>query len=71
MNVSGNKCHLLHDGFLFGLFFNSEDGGDMFLLEQWFPACRTHTPEGMQRTGWGYEKIILVMAEDTKRKELK
>jgi hypothetical protein len=24
-------CYLLHAGFLLGLFFNSEDGGDFFL----------------------------------------
>jgi hypothetical protein len=27
----GFACYLLHAGFLFGLFFDPEDGGDMFL----------------------------------------
>jgi hypothetical protein len=27
----GSACYLLHAGFLVGLFFNPEDGGDMFL----------------------------------------
>jgi hypothetical protein len=27
----GSACHLLHAGFLLGLFFNPEDGGDLFL----------------------------------------
>jgi hypothetical protein len=26
-----SACHLLHAGFLLGLFFEPEDGGDMFL----------------------------------------
>jgi hypothetical protein len=26
-----SACYLLHTGFLLGLFFNPEDGGDMFL----------------------------------------
>jgi hypothetical protein len=26
-----SACYLLHAGFLLGLFFNPEDGGDMFL----------------------------------------
>jgi hypothetical protein len=26
-------CYLLCAGFMFGLFFGPEDGGDMFLLE--------------------------------------
>jgi hypothetical protein len=28
---SGSACYLLHDGFLLGLFFNPEDGSNMFL----------------------------------------
>jgi hypothetical protein len=35
-------------------------------LDQWFPTCGTRTPGCTRRTGWGYTKIILVMAEDTK-----
>jgi hypothetical protein len=31
------------------------------------PTCGTHTPGGMQQTSWGYAKIILVMAENTKK----
>jgi hypothetical protein len=27
----GSACHLLHAGFLLGLFFDPEDGSDMFL----------------------------------------
>jgi hypothetical protein len=27
----GSACYLLQDGFLIGLFFEPEDGGDMFL----------------------------------------
>jgi hypothetical protein len=27
---SGSACYLLHTGFLLGLFFDPEDGGDMF-----------------------------------------
>jgi hypothetical protein len=27
-----SSCYLLHSGFFLGLFFNPEDGGDMFLL---------------------------------------
>jgi hypothetical protein len=30
-NTSGSLCYLLHVGFLLGLFFDPEDGGDMFL----------------------------------------
>jgi hypothetical protein len=29
---AGSVCHLIHAGFLLGLFFDPEDGGDMFLL---------------------------------------
>jgi hypothetical protein len=36
-------------------------------LDQWFPICGTRTPVGTLRTGWGYAKIILVMAENTKK----
>jgi hypothetical protein len=32
-------------------------------LDKWFPTC------GTLRTGWGYAKIILVMAENTKGKK--
>jgi hypothetical protein len=39
----------------------------MRCLDQWFPTCGTHTPWGMRRTGWGYMKIILVIAENTKK----
>jgi hypothetical protein len=35
------------------------------------PTCSTRTPKGKRRTGWGYAKIVLVMAEITKKKELK
>jgi hypothetical protein len=28
--VISRSCYLLHAGFLFGLFFDPEDGGDMF-----------------------------------------
>jgi hypothetical protein len=31
MEEQKSACYLLHDGFLLGLFFNPEDGGDMFL----------------------------------------
>jgi hypothetical protein len=31
-------------------------------LGQWFPTCGT-------RTGWGCAKIILVMAENTEKKD--
>jgi hypothetical protein len=30
-----------------------------------------HTPGGTGWTGWGYEKIILVMVETTKKKGVK
>jgi hypothetical protein len=30
-SVDGSACHLLHTGFLLGLFFDPEDRGDMFL----------------------------------------
>jgi hypothetical protein len=29
--VNRSACYLLHVGFLFGLFFDPEDGGNMFL----------------------------------------
>jgi hypothetical protein len=29
--MQGSACCLLHGGFLFGLFFDREDGGDMCL----------------------------------------
>jgi hypothetical protein len=29
--TNGSACSLLHGGFFFGLFFNTEDGGDMLL----------------------------------------
>jgi hypothetical protein len=29
--LPGSACYLLHAGFLLGLFFDPEDGGDMFL----------------------------------------
>jgi hypothetical protein len=28
---AGSACDLLHDGFLFGFFFDPEDGGDMII----------------------------------------
>jgi hypothetical protein len=31
MKMDDNICYLLHDGFLLGSLFYSEDGGDMFL----------------------------------------
>jgi hypothetical protein len=31
MKSSVSACYLLHAGFMFGLFFDPEDGGDMFL----------------------------------------
>jgi hypothetical protein len=38
-------------------------------LDQWFPTCSTRTLGGKRRTSWGYTKIILVMAEYTKKKK--
>jgi hypothetical protein len=29
-DITGSACYLLHTDFLLGLFFNPEDGGDMF-----------------------------------------
>jgi hypothetical protein len=40
-------------------------------LEQWFPTCGKRTPGGARRTGWGFAKIILVMARNTKKKGVK
>jgi hypothetical protein len=40
-----------------------------FTLEQWFSTCGTRTPESTRLTGWGYAKIILVMAKNTKKKK--
>jgi hypothetical protein len=40
-------------------------------LEQWFPTRGTRTPGGTRRTGWEYAKIIVIMAGNTKKKELK
>jgi hypothetical protein len=31
LNFRDSACYLLHTGFLFGLFFDTDDGGDMFL----------------------------------------
>jgi hypothetical protein len=45
----------------FTLFNNTTD--------QWFQTCGTRTPGVTRRTGWGYAKIILVMAENTKKKK--
>jgi hypothetical protein len=42
-----------------------------YALYQYFPSCGTHTLGSTQRTGWGYAKIILVMAENTKKKGVK
>jgi hypothetical protein len=39
------------------------------LLDQWFPTSGTRTLGGTRRTGCGYAKIILVMAENTKKKK--
>jgi hypothetical protein len=41
------------------------------VIVQWFPTCGTHTPGGTRRTGWGYTKIILVMAENSKKNGVK
>jgi hypothetical protein len=38
-------------------------------LKLWFPTCGTRTLRGTRRTGCGYEKIILVMAENTQKKK--
>jgi hypothetical protein len=38
-------------------------------LDQWFPTCGTRTPGGTWRTGWEYAKIILVLAQNTKKKK--
>jgi hypothetical protein len=40
----------------------------VYSLEQWFSTCGTRTPRGTWWTGWGYAKIILVMAENTQKK---
>jgi hypothetical protein len=40
---------------------------DSIPLPQWFPTCGTRTPGGTRGTGWGYAKIILAMAENTKK----
>jgi hypothetical protein len=29
--TGSSACSLLHNGFMFGTFFNTEDGGDVFL----------------------------------------
>jgi hypothetical protein len=39
------------------------------MLHQWFSSCGMRTLGGKRRTGWGYAKIILVMAENTKKKK--
>jgi hypothetical protein len=39
------------------------------LLIQWIPTCGTCTPSGTWWTGWGYAKIILIMAENAKKKK--
>jgi hypothetical protein len=35
------------------------------------PTCGTRNPDGMQQTGWGHAKIILVMAKMAKIKSVK
>jgi hypothetical protein len=42
---------------------------DSNALYQWFPTCGVRIPGGTRWTGWGYAKIILVMAENTKEKK--
>jgi hypothetical protein len=43
LEVNELACYLLHAGFLFGLFFNPEDGGEMFLsLKYWLTFKGLH-----------------------------
>jgi hypothetical protein len=38
-------------------------------IDRWFPNCSARTSGGTRRTGRGYAKIILVMAENTQKKK--
>jgi hypothetical protein len=46
----------------------TNDTGTLIPIARWFPTCGTLTLEGTRRTGWGYAKIILIMADNTKKK---
>jgi hypothetical protein len=38
LHLQGRRNHLLHAGFLLGLFFDPENGGDMFLRSASWPS---------------------------------